>query len=760
MIKQTIIKMVWQTYPKRQIFIVLVVFFMVYTVSAADNIPTKRPTVGLVLSGGGAKGLAHIGVLKVLEEAGVPVDYIGGTSMGSIVAGLYAMGYSSSQIEEMVVNQDWVALLADQLKRTNLTVTEKEDFDKYIVSFPLDSLRIKLPSGLGAGQNVSLLLSRMALPVADMKDFNEFPRSFLCVAMDIVTGKEVVLRSGYLPDAIRASMAIPSVFTPVEIDDYYLVDGGLVNNFPVDHVKAMGADIIIGVNLGLKEYSKKDLENLAAVLEQSLFIKAKDRNLQNQQLCDILLSPKVYSSSAASFNNVKELIAAGEKVAREKLPVFKHLADSLNTIEKLTPIHIPAYSKTLNVKEIHYDGLSNVTPHFLKGKLRLRAPSSVTVSDIEAGIERAFGTQFFSSITYKVNKLDNDSVRITFRVNEKSNDLLRVGARFDSEFKAQLLLNATLRNKFIKGTKLSIDVFLSVYPRIKAEYRINSGWHNNREPLIFRKRNIKILPDLGFNANYNYFVLNYYNSSHQLTATYQYEYLSGKAFVSSSLGNPLYVEGGLNYEYSFVKSIIASDAQPANNRSFDVYTKIIFDSQNDQVFPTRGGYLKLWGDAVSDKTIEHQDFFNIYRVGINLKAVLQATEFLHFQPYAKSGVAFGDTVPPLQNMILGGNNLELDDAQNIYSFTGFRFMETIDKGFYTVGLKLRLTAFKKHHITIDNVTGRTDPIPDLYTQVENPIYGFGLSYGYKSFIGPIEAGVYKSNQNIPWQFFINIGYWF
>jgi NTE family protein len=752
--------MVFQQTLKKHLFITILILLCSFSVFAQQKKTNKRPTVGLVLSGGGAKGLAHIGVLKVLEEAGVPVDFIGGTSMGSIVAGLYAIGYSAYEIEQIVISQDWVSLLTDQLTRTNLSVTEKQDYDKFILSVPVEGYRLKLPSGLGAGQNVSLLLSRLLLPVAEVNDFSGFPRPFLCVATDIVTGEEVIIQQGYLPDAIRASMAIPTVFTPVKYNGRLLVDGGLVNNFPADRVKAMGADIIIGVNLGLKEYTKQDLENLAAVLEQSLFFHAKERNKENQELCNILISPKVYSSSAASFSDVRELILAGEEEARRNIKKLKKLADSLKTFGSIQQIARVEPYDTLFVKEIEYEGLENVTENFLQGKMRIPVPGKFSIDKLEEGIERAFGTQFFNQITYKTEQVSTDSIKLTIRVIETSNDLIRVGGRFDSQFKAQLLLNVTLRNKLVKGSKFVLDINLGQYPRVRAEYRINTGWKPRKKPLFFKESNPGILPNFGMHVDFRDIKLDYYERN-ELAGNYRYQYGIVGAFVSTSISNPFYLQAGASYEFSFLESIINTGEPSLNNQTFDVYGELIYDSQDHQVFPMEGAFAHIWSDLVSDAQISTNRPFDINRVGMRVQKTLRLTEHIFIQPYAKSAMAFGDTVPPLQRMFLGGNMMFHKIGRNIYSFSGLRFMESMDNGFYALGLRLRYSPFRNHFITMDHVTGKMAPNSrQLFYSIDNMLYGFGLSYGYSSIIGPIEIGYYQSNQNVPWQVFLNIGYWF
>lgn len=726
-------------------------------VSFAQNV---RPRVGLVLSGGGAKGLAHIGVLKVIDELGIPIDYIGGTSMGSVVGGLYAMGYSAAEIEEMTLEQDWVALLTDQLERQNLSVYEKEDYDKFLISFPFDSLKIKLPSGLGAGQNISMMLSKMALPLAGEEDFNNFPKPFLCVAVDIVSGDEVVLRQGYLPDAIRASMAIPTIFTPVEIGDYYLVDGGLKNNFPVDHVKAMGADIIIGVNLGLKEYTREDLRSLPTVLEQSLFFQAKEKNRQNQRMCDVLLLPDVYSSNATSFSNTADLIAIGEDVARANIELLKPLANKPLFDELNAQTVNYGVVDTLVVRDISFEGLNYVSEDFMDGKLRLKVPGKVAVDDLENGIDRAYGTLFFNKITYLTEYDKGDTVRLVLRVEEKSNDLVRLGGRYDSYFKAQLLLNATFRNKMIKGSKLTLDVLLGIYPSFEGEYRVNTGWKESKNAFLSRNGGLGILPDFGLRGSYRTAALNHFEES-DLIATYNYQYFATGGFISTSVSNPLYLEAGLEYDFSFLESTLVSSDEQVENQSLVGYGKVVYDSYDNQVVPKQGAYMVLWGDVVRDYNIPTVTWGSFYRGGAQLEKIFKLHRSIHVTPYLKVGVVLGDTIPPLHKMYLGGNLLRTQGAQNIYSFSGLRLMELNNNCLYAGGVKLRFNPYKRHYLTFDNTIGRLASNPyRLYTSFDEYVYGFGAIYSVMSMAGPLEVGVYKSNQALPWLMFMSFGYWF
>ena len=239
---------------------VCLVFLLFNPICVWKSTAQDKPKIGLVLSGGGAKGLAHIGILKSLEEAGITPDYITGTSMGSIMGGLYAIGYSADEIKQIVLEADWDQLLSNKSSLDEVVFEEKDYYNRYINELNFSGFKLELPKGLIEGQKLSNLLSKLTRPVHNIEDFSQLPIPYACVAVDIETGLSVVLNKGSLARSMRASMAIPSVFTPVEIDDKLLVDGGIVRNFPVEENLEMGADYIIGVFVGNQPLKKEEIK--------------------------------------------------------------------------------------------------------------------------------------------------------------------------------------------------------------------------------------------------------------------------------------------------------------------------------------------------------------------------------------------------------------------------------------------------------------------------------------------------------------------
>ncbi|MFT3701136.1 MAG: patatin-like phospholipase family protein [Agriterribacter sp.] len=268
------------------IFCTTIIFF--YTSGYAQQHST-RPKIGLTLSGGGAKGLAHIGILKAIDSAGLNVDYITGTSMGSVIGGLYAIGYSADTIEKIARTIDWDLLLSNQSSLRSVFMAEKDEYGgKYIIELPWVNHRFTLPTGILEGQELWLKFSELFFPVSEIKDFSKFSIPFKCIATDVGSGDAVVMDSGEIVSSVRSSMAIPSFFTAVNMQEKRLIDGGVVRNFPVQDVKRMGADVVIGSNVSTGLLTSSNVRNAIQVLLQVAFF-AKQKIIKQKCLYAIYM---------------------------------------------------------------------------------------------------------------------------------------------------------------------------------------------------------------------------------------------------------------------------------------------------------------------------------------------------------------------------------------------------------------------------------------------------------------------------------------
>ena len=306
----------------RKPLLTLLCLLLAHTFMAQDK---DKPKIGVVLSGGGAKGLAHIGALKVLEDAGVEIDYIGGTSMGAIIGGLYAAGYSASSLDSIFNQLDADAVLRDFTPRGSKNFFEKRNDEVYALTLPFKNFKLGFPTAVSKGLYNYAIVNRLTNHVRHIRDFDNLPIPFVCIATDIETGKEVVIREGILPDAILASGAFPSLYYPVEIDGRLLIDGGVTNNYPVEEVRKMGADIIIGIDVQDDLKTRDEIKGATGVLVQINNYQMIEKMVKKRKLTDIYIKPDINGFSVISFDEGREIIDKGEDAAKAFLDTLRRL---------------------------------------------------------------------------------------------------------------------------------------------------------------------------------------------------------------------------------------------------------------------------------------------------------------------------------------------------------------------------------------------------------------------------------------------------
>src|SRR5881275_1008669 len=356
----------------------------------------RAQRIGIALSGGAARGIAHIGVLKVLEEAGIPVDVITGTSMGSVIGGLYAVGYTAAQLDTIVRTEDWYRLLTDPVDRRDLAVDRKFTEDHYLLTLPIQRGGIKLPRSVVAGQRVSQLLTRLTWSAHAIRDFRALPIPFAAVATDLETSRAVVLDHGFLPDAIRASMALPSVFSPVELADTAFIDGGVVRNLPAQDARVLGADVLICSDVTDPLEPRDSIVSLVDVLVQAVSFRVWDSERAQRGACDVLILPDVRGFSTFGFTRASEVIARGEVAARAALPLIE-AALAQRRVSRRPPA--PPAPDSVLVTALRFDisGGGTVTPAFLAHALGLRPPAWTTLRELGARIARLYATGLFAN---------------------------------------------------------------------------------------------------------------------------------------------------------------------------------------------------------------------------------------------------------------------------------------------------------------------------------------------------------------------------
>jgi NTE family protein len=742
---------------KNLLFIFLVVIALAFLSGGAysqatDTVRTsRRPTVGLVLSGGGAKGFAYIGLLKVIQEAGLRIDYIGGTSIGSIIGGLYAIGYHPDSIAKMVRSINWDAVLTDQIERKYISYEEKEFGEKFIITLPVTNKSFTLSPSLYQGQEIDLLLNRYFSPAFKTRDFSKLQTPFICMGTDLLTGNEVLLDSGYLPMAVRASMSIPGYFAPVEYGGYYLVDGGVVNNFPVKNVKDEGAEIIVSGDVQPPLRSNKDeFTSLTGVLDQIITFNRGHANRVGLEMSDIYV-PLDMKYGIMDFSDYDSIIAFGERASRPYLNQIKALADSLNAIE-YRPIK-PYSARPVNeikVSSVEIKGYKKFAGPYFKNYFSVARHDTVfTLAEIEKSIRQMYGTRFFEQVDYEV-KTDGKRNDLTIHVKEADPGYVSAGVHYDGSYGGSLLITGSFRNVLGKRTKLFTDLVLGENPRIRAFYMLDNG----------------VNPGIGAKIEYYSFRFNLYDYDTKINKIIFTNY-KASAFLNYSLKNLFNFRGGFEYEYFRFKQDVLTDSLLDLYSTFSSYGTFFVtfgaDSRDRAYFPRSGSKSEL-----------HLEY--VIPLSKNWSSDLFTSSLVFYWKYEynheiakrwvfRPGIFLGSTLssenrPPLQHAFGFGGLNPSQYVGSFVPFTGLQFIQRFGYHAAIFRLKLQYNFYKKLYITFQADAGSSDyDFKHVYLP-ENYILGYGATVSYDSFIGPLELTFMGSNLNSKPMLFLNLGFWF
>ncbi|MGC9365091.1 MAG: patatin-like phospholipase family protein [Fidelibacterota bacterium] len=389
-------------------------------------IAAERPKIGLVLSGGGAMGFAHIGVLKMLDSLQIPVDYIAGTSMGGIAGALYAIGYTGREIEQIANSVDWQRTFTDRAPREMLPYFQKQDAEKYQFELGIKDFLPLGPGGVIVGQNIMLLLSRLVFDYADVNDFDSLQIPFRCVAVDLITGNEVVLGEGSLAKAMRATMAVPSIFSPVEWGDSLLVDGGLLNNLPVDVARGMGAGVVIASIVGNPNKEVQEIRSTIDVLTQSFNILRDKTMKRNMEDADVLIDTKLIGLGAADFDNRKivRIIAAGEQAAKAAEPEIIALRDRYQLRSNRFYRQSQPPDSAVQIGEIQFIGNRIIPEVALREIVRLRKGDRFHPDTVATYLEKLRATGDFYYVRYLTETVDSHEVVLKILLEEKKRPII------------------------------------------------------------------------------------------------------------------------------------------------------------------------------------------------------------------------------------------------------------------------------------------------------------------------------------------------
>lgn len=440
-----------------------------------------RPVIGLVLSGGSARGFAHVGVIEVLESVGLRVDVVTGTSMGSIIGGMYAIGYTPVEMLHVAGGADWNLLFNDAPVRRNLPLERRSEVDRFLLNLPIRDGRPRLPGAFIAGQRIEQFLDLLTWQYHPVRDFRDLPIPFAAVATDAETGEAIRLDRGFLPHAIHASMAIPTVFEPVEIDGVLLIDGGVARNLPAEDAHALGADVLICSDVSKPLVPADSLRTLLAVLDQTIGYRSWESTLEQRELCDVLILPDIAGLSSAGFDKSSEWAERGAAAARTVLPKLIALGviaasdtarlqgrgAGMEVAETANPI-----ADSVLITELRLENSYSTTYRFVQDQLRLEAPVRVELGDLDEGITRLYDTGRYRTIMYRLDSPNADpsigaaesssSARnervLALTLAEHRHAELGVGYRFDSRFKASIIASAVFMDAVGRGSRLAVDL--------------------------------------------------------------------------------------------------------------------------------------------------------------------------------------------------------------------------------------------------------------------------------------------------------------
>ena len=703
------------------------------------NFSEQRPKIALVLSGGGAKGAAHIGVLKVLEKYQVPIDIIVGTSVGSIVGGMYSVGYSPDEIEKTVLNLKFNSLLTNSKDRNLKNIEEKIENDKYPFTMSIDkNLKLSFPMGILNGENIYLQLKDIFSRAENIKNFNELPIEYRAITTDLQTGKEVILSDGDLAIATFKSMAIPSFLEPIKDENKFYVDGGVVNNFPIDVALSLGADIIIAVDITAETSKINEKSNLVTILDKLATYNGNRKTETHKKLADLLIVPDVKDHDTIDFGNLNELVVAGEDAAEK----YGYILANLSSPKDFKEIKDKALKEEpIQINKIKLEGNSILT---LK-KVNELNPSvknrKFTKADLNDWTKKIYSVSYIERVFYEVN---DDTV--IFKVKEKDGINIRASLNYASNYGGSMNIAATVPNFGIWTRNYTIKAEASSFPKI-----------NFNNVTFYEVGKFKLLG--GASIGYETDPLFIYKNGDKVST-----YTTNKFIASLSFGTAISnsVVSGISLGYANNDNkYLSGDRDIYNfNENYQALFSSIYtyvDTLNEKNFPSKGTMLRLEGFNSQD----------ISGKETNLGGGMFSANF--YTPLSeKFSVGFGvaggkmrgEELPKSSLFRIGG----LRSSETAFSFVGLPMMGVYADEFYILrgGIQYKLTDTFHLLAKYNMLTYSSDSLPfqDNYSIGDRKYHGYGGGIGWNTFLGPISLFLSNNLDSSSPLFEVYMGYTF
>lgn len=756
---------------------IIAMILLTLPAAAQDTIAPSRPKVGVVLSGGGAKGFAHIGALRVIEEAGIPIDYIAGTSMGSIIGGLYAVGYDPDMMQKLCTEQNWDLIIKDQIPRKFMPLEKRINERHYLVTLPYKKGKLKLKRSMIDGMYVNMLLTRLMMPAYKERDFSKLPVPFLCIATDMITADPIEFTSGSLAQSIRSSMSIPFLFEPVDYDGHLLCDGGLTNNFPVRNVRDKGVDIIIGVDLEIVQSDPDVLDNSLKVLERLISVVSQDESNKAREECNILIRPDIGKANMMSFNDFSPIINCGEEGAREKFPELKHLADSLQAIYHFdVERHHTQPVDRVTIASVDVEGLDDYNARLLKSEFGDEFPHEFLIDEIETIIVKIYSQGYYSNVWYELIDSPEGNI-LKLHCKQRTSLNFSMGAHYDNNYGIGVLLNMNARTK---RYDFNVDVNVSDNPYFRG-----SITHRYTKML----RGCIELSAINLKADL-------YTYHGTILGAMKVQQNTGDLFLQIIPSVTQTFKLGFRMDYTMVKDKSYSDIIEPDFYKHELYPKFyvqyFFNNEDQTDFPRKGWNINAIGkcimyDGVFSSSTEQPSFC----AQADIRKSFPIGQRHAFRLGAVGAARLGDVELSGENVFFVGGQSKMYYVDNILSFTGLPFVTvytefaayaraawqwnfyknfyaiaTCDGGYFKNIFDILYTdwnamdpeeAFEQYFNTLVDLTSNS---LDTWFIPDNFIMGAGVTLGVKTMFGPIELQLSKSNVMKDWTLFVNFGYWF
>ena len=749
-----------------------------------------RMKVAVVLSGGGAKGMAHIGVLRVLERAGIPIDIITGTSMGALIGGLYSIGYDAATLDSLVSVQDWNVLLSDKADMRSQSLAERDKQNTYILSRPLSIARKShtASGGLISGSNLSQLFTRLTVGWHDSISFATLPIPFACVATNIVDNTEYVFHNGYLPTAMRASMAIPGVFTPVRMSmvseevrvkseelkchksdsakhtnsslftltsslkkDMVLVDGGLRNNYPADVARQMGADIIIGVSVQSDPRTADELQSGPSILMQIVDQNCKNKFAENWAMTDIPIKVNVKGYSSASFTRtaIDTLIARGEQAAMKQWDKLMQMKRTLGLADSYQPdrLHrtVPQ-SKTLcfKIDSIQYNNISPQDRDYVATKYGIGSGKDITAEQVEQVVTDLGTNLLYTNAGYNISK-SNGKYILTISAGERKTSRVNLGVRFDTE--EMVALQANMSHRLPTRLPVTLELTGRLGKRMMARVDANvSPMHYGRIGLsyLFRHDDINIYE--GGKRDYNF--------------TYNQHAVNLQALSFNIRNFSCDVNLHMDF-FDFHDVLFGEAAKPERIDNIHMYSYVFrlnYDSEDRWFFTTRGARFKAGFGYYTDNFIGWKGHGGLSIADCMWRMSFPLNSRFTLQPMLYGRIIFGDGAPLIMRNAIGGMTAGQYLAHQM-PFAGVGHVEFAGNAMLACQLRAQQRIADNNYIILRVAAAQhNEKLRDILKR--RTLTGCELAYFYDSMFGPLGASLGYSSKTREAYFYINLGYQF